>query len=66
MTCSKQGFATRKAVKLFFKRAKYLSGVCRPYYCDECDCFHYTSKSVDYVKRLRENVHRQKQMNKAS
>ena len=63
MSCIKKGFATRKAVKLFFKKSKWLSGVCRPYYCDECECFHYTSKSAEYVKIIRENLHREKTIN---
>ena len=50
----KKGFASRKAVKLFFKRGKKLSGVCRVYFCDDCQSWHHTSKSAEYVRRVRE------------
>lgn len=55
MPCIKKGFASRKAVKLFFKQGKKLSGVCRVYFCEECQSWHHTSKSAEYVRRLKDN-----------
>jgi len=49
MPCIKKGFVSRKAVKLFFKQSKKLSGVCRVYFCEECQSWHHTSKSAEYV-----------------
>jgi len=54
MTCIKKGFATRKSVKLFFKRRVKLSGSCRVYFCEECRAFHHTSQTAEQVRKLKD------------
>jgi len=51
----KKGFTSRKDVKRFIKAGKFKGKKRKKtvYFCDKCECWHFTSKPMEYLINVR-------------